>query len=166
MGIYGAAVLALGVDAIAVFQQNQKSVLNEFVTFAAVCLSAPFAYIVTTGHLIQLLLGLWTLCTLALSSAIFTVKLRKPAKEGTSPLGRAIAYHVISSIVVGVLYFTVLLPIVPTLAFGTVILKFLWILFRLDWYRTVFIGSVASLETITAFLFGAAVMISLVPSHP
>ncbi|HEY9622422.1 MAG TPA: YwiC-like family protein, partial [Crinalium sp.] len=75
--IYLSAIAALVVDAISVFHREQKSVLNELITFAAVCLSAPFAYVATSEHVSLLVMGLWILNTLFFSSAIFTVKLRK-----------------------------------------------------------------------------------------
>lgn len=98
LGIYVAAGVALAVDAIAVFHRGQKSTLNELVTFAAVCLSAPLAYVATVGTLSPTIVGLWGLCTLYFSSTIFTVKLRKPhqGKPASAPLQRTIAYHAIA----------------------------------------------------------------------
>ena len=41
-GLYGIAAIVLVGDAIAVFYRRQKSIANELLTFAAVCLTAPF----------------------------------------------------------------------------------------------------------------------------
>jgi putative flippase GtrA len=50
--IYAGAIAAFLIDAISVFHREQKSMLNELITFFAVCLSAPLAYVVTTGVVI------------------------------------------------------------------------------------------------------------------
>jgi hypothetical protein len=73
--LYLGAIATFLVDSAAVFYRRQKSIWNEFLTFAAVCLAAPLAAIATTGTASIALLGLWLLNTLFFSSAIFTVKL-------------------------------------------------------------------------------------------
>jgi hypothetical protein len=165
--IYGAAAIALLMDAIAVFRRGQKSILNELITFAAVCLAAPLAYVATTGTLTPMVWGLWALCSLYFSSTIFTVKLRKPHK-GEAPearLQRAIAYHAIATLVIALLWSTGVLPTVPALAFTVVLLKFLGIWWQLPRFCQAPIGPVAALETTTALLFGAIAMVSLLPVH-
>jgi hypothetical protein len=160
--IYGAATIALLIDAIAVFRRGQKSILNELITFAAVCLAAPLAYVATTGTLTPMVWGLWALCSLYFSSTIFTVKLRKPHKGEApeAPLQRAIAYHAIDRC-----RGADVLPAVPALAFTVVLLKFLGIWWQLPRFCQAPIGPVAALETITALLFGAIAMVSLLPVH-
>lgn len=165
--IYGAATIALLIDAIAVFRRGQKSIINELITFAAVCLAAPLAYVATTGILTPTVWGLWALCSLYFSSTIFTVKLRKPHK-GEAPearLQRAIAYHAIATLVIALLWSAGVLPTVPALAFTVVLLKFLGIWWQLPRFCQAPIGPVAALETTTAFLFGVITMVSLLPVH-
>lgn len=167
LAIYSAATIALLIDAIAVFRRGQKSILNELITFAAVCLAAPLAYVTTTGTLTPTVWGLWALCSLYFSSTIFTVKLRKPHK-GEAPearLQRAIAYHTIATLAIALLWSADVLPTVPALAFTVVLLKFLGIWWQLPRFCQAPIGPVAALETITALLFGAIAMLSLLPVH-
>jgi hypothetical protein len=167
LGIYGAATIALLIDAIAVFRRGQKSIFNELVTFAAVCLAAPLADGATTGMLTPTVWGLWALCSLYFSSTIFTVKLRKPHK-GEAPearLQRAIAHHAIAALAIALLWSVGILPPIPALAFTVVLLKFLGIWWQLPRFCQAPIGLVAALETTTALLFGVIVMVSLLPVH-
>jgi hypothetical protein len=92
-GIYGGAAIALGIDALSVFHREQKSVANELITFAAVCLAAPLAYIATTGTFTPTLLGLWLLNSLFFSSPIFSVKWRKGKHDSLVP---GLVYHAIA----------------------------------------------------------------------
>ncbi|MEA5507684.1 YwiC-like family protein [Halotia wernerae UHCC 0503] len=167
LAIYGAAALALVIDAIAVYRRGQKSIANELITFAALCLAAPLAYVATTGTLAPMVCGLWALCSLYFSSTIFTLKLRKPSKGeiAEATLGRAIAYHGLAPLLVASLYGLGLLPLVPALAFGVALVKFLGISLGLNWFRTTRIGPVAAIETVTALLFGAIVTVALLPVH-
>lgn len=157
LGIYGAAVAALGVDAIAVYRRGQRSIANELVTFAAVCLSAPLAYVASTGTLPLPLLGLWALCTLTFSSTIFTVKLRKPQRDepAARPLWRVGIYHGLALLLLGSLYGLGLLSGLLALAFGPVLLKLALIGGRLAAYRNAPMGQVAALETSCSLLFAA-----------
>jgi len=165
--IYAAALLALGIDAIAIYRRGQKSIANELITFGAVCLAAPLAYGATTGTITPTVWGLWALGSLYFSSSIFTVKLRKPHKgePAAAPWRRAIAYHLLAPVLVAGLYGVGLLPPVPALAFSVVLVKFGAICLGRDWFRSARIGPVAALETTTAFLFGAIVMVALLPIH-
>jgi hypothetical protein len=156
------ATAAFLVDAISVFYRQQKSVVNELLTFAAVCLAAPFAYVATSGTLTVSVLGLWLLNTLFFSSAIFAVKLRKPQ---TTSLVPGLIYHAIASLaIVGLWYCGWLAPI-TALAFGVVLLKFGFILGLQEWYRTTRIQNVAILETSSALVFLLITAISLLPAH-
>lgn len=83
--IYLGALAALVVDAFSVLNRKQKSIFNELITFAAVCLSNPFAYAATTGTISLSVMALWMLNTLYFSSTIFTVKLRKPKTSSVIP---------------------------------------------------------------------------------
>lgn len=160
--VYLSAIAALAIDAISVFYRQQKSFANELLTFAAVCLAAPLAYITTTGTWTVSVLGLWLLTTLFFSSAIFTVKLRKPKTASLMP---GLIYHAIASGLIGGLWYVGWLASIPALSFGVVLLKFGWILMRRDWYRTAPIQTVAMLETLFALVFLAIVAVSLLPAH-
>lgn len=160
--LYAVAIAAWIVDAIAVFYRKQKSVANEWIAFAATCLSAPVVYGATTGTLSPLALGLWLLNALFFSNSIFTVKLRKQKHQSLVPgaIERAIA----TAIVLG-LYVSGILPLVTALAFVVVLVKFAFIVWQREWYSNAPIQSVAMLETGSAILFGAIACLSLLPSH-
>jgi hypothetical protein len=160
--IYLGAFAAFVVDGLAVFRRGQKSVVNELITFAAVCLSAPLAYIVTTGTLVPDVWGLWALNTLFFSSAIFTVKLRKSKTHSAVPGG---VFHAIATLLILALtYFSLLAPLTAC-AFGVALLKFGIILWQRDWYCTTKIQRVALLETSMALLFLVITTLSLLPAH-
>lgn len=158
--LYGAAIAALGIDAIAVWYRQQKSVANEMLTFAAVCLAAPLAFMATTGTEMASLIGLWLLNTLFFSSSIFTVKLRKPK---TASLVPGIIYHAIATLVIVGLWYLGWLAITTALAFGVVLLKVSGITLLQDWYRTTAIQNVALLETLSALIFLMITALSLLP---
>ncbi len=160
--IYLGAVAALVVDAVSVFHREQKSIFNEFITFAAVCLAAPLAYAATTGTISATAMGLWVLNTLYFSSTIFTVKLRKPK---TSSIVPGVVYHAIATLIVAVLYYLGWLPLITALAFGLALLKFGLIAWNQEWYRTAKIQWVAMLETGTAFSFLIIVALSVLPAR-
>lgn len=160
--IYAGAIVALLLDAVAVLNRDQKSILNELITFAAVCLSTPFAYAATTGRISPLVLGLWVLNTLFFGSAIFSVKLRKPK---TSSLTPGVIYHAIATLITIALYSSGVLPLAATLAFGIVLLKFGWIGWQQAWYRTASIRTIALLETFSAFGFLSIVALSVLPAR-
>ncbi len=160
--IYLGAIAAFLIDAISVFRKEQKSVLNELITFAAVCLAAPLAYIATTGTFSTSALGLWLLNSLFFSSAIFTVKFRKHKQHPITP---SLIYHTIASLlVIGLWAIGWLLPF-TAIAFSLALLKLGIILLRKDWYCTTKIQFVAMLETGTASLFLLIAALSLLPVH-
>ncbi|ARV57970.1 hypothetical protein BZZ01_04335 [Nostocales cyanobacterium HT-58-2] len=158
--LYGGASTAFSVDAVSVFWQKQKSVANELITFAAVCLSAPLAYTATTGTISTIAIGLWILNTLFFSSAIFTVKLRKLKISSLIP---GLVYHAIATVIIAALYWFGVLPLITALAFGVVLLKFGLIVWQVEWYRTAPIQFVAMLETISAFSFLVIAALSVLP---
>jgi len=160
--IYLGAVAALVVDAVSVFHREQKSIFNEFITFAAVCLAAPLAYAATTGTISATAMGLWVLNTLYFSSTIFTVKLRKPK---TSSIVPGVVYHAIATLIVAVLYYLGWLPLIAALAFGLALLKLGIIAWNQDGYRTAKIQWVAMIETGTAFSFLIIVALSVLPAR-
>ncbi|HEY9736107.1 MAG TPA: YwiC-like family protein [Trichocoleus sp.] len=160
--LYLGAFTAFVVNEVSVFHREQKSVANELITFAAVCLSAPLAYSVTTGVLLAPVLGLWALNTLFFSSAIFTVKLRKSKTHSAVPAG---AYHAIATLIILALASFGWLSPMTAAAFGVAVLKFLLILGRRTWYCTTKIQFVALLETGAALLFLAIAALSLLPAR-
>lgn len=162
MWIYAGAITALVVDAFCVLKREQKSVVNELITFAAVCLAAPFAYAATTNTISPSVIGLWAINTLFFSSSIFTVKLRKPK---TSSLIPAVVYHVIATLIIFALYWLSLLSLVTALAFGVALLKFGIIALNQEWYRNVKIQFVAIIETGTALAFLIIVTLAILPAR-
>jgi hypothetical protein len=160
--LYLGAVAALIVDAVSVFHREQKSIFNELITFAAVCLSAPLAYAATTGTISVTAMGLWVLNALYFSSTIFTVKLRK--SKTCSPVP-GMVYHAIATLIIAALYYLGWLSLVTALAFGLALLKFGIIALNQEWYRTAKIQFVAMLETGTAFSFLLIIALSLLPAH-
>jgi YwiC-like protein len=161
--LYLGAIAAFLIDAISVFYRQQKSLWNELLTFAAVCLAAPFAAIATTGTGTVSLLGLWLLNTLFFGSAIFTVKLRK--SKTPSSLS-SIVYHAIATLAIFGLWYSGWLTLIAAIAFGVVLLKFGLILWQLKWYKATPIQTVALLETFSALLFLILTAIALLPVHP
>ncbi len=160
--IYAGAILAFCVDAIAAFHREQKSVINELITFAAVCLSAPFAYAATTGTLSSTAIGLWILNTLFFASAIFTVKLRKTKTHSPIP---GLLYHAIAILIIGVLWYIGWLSLITASAFAIALFKFSFIMLRREWYCTTQIHHVATVETVSAILFGIIATLSVLPAH-
>lgn len=160
--LYGGAIAALAIDAISVFRRKQKSIANELITFAAVCLSAPLAYAATRGTISATAIGLWVLNSLYFSSTIFTVKLRKPKTNSIVP---GIIYHAITTGIVATLYWLNYLPPMAALALVIALLKFTLVAWRTAWYSTVKIQYVAMLESVTALSFLLIVALSVLPAH-
>jgi hypothetical protein len=160
--IYASAIVAFLVDAISVFYREQKSVFNELITFSAVCLSAPLAYVATTGTLSTTACGLWLLNTLFFSSAIFTVKFRKDKTHSIVP---GVVYHAIATLILVNLWFLGWLSLFTALAFSVALLKFVLILWQRQWYCTTKIQFVAMLETGFALGFLLLTALSVLPAH-
>jgi len=160
--ICGGGIAAFVIDAIAVVQRQNKSVTNELVLFAAICLASPLAYGAITGTISTKAIAMWLLNTLFFSSAIFTIKLRK---QKTSSLVPGMVYHAIAPLIVTVLYYLNWLSLVTALAFGVVLLKFVLITCILPWYRTAKFEFIARFETYFALLFVAIAAISVLPAR-
>ena len=160
--IYFGAIATLIVDAISVFHREQKSILNEIITFAAVCLSAPLAYAATTGTISTVAIGLWAINTLYFCSTIFTVKLRKPKTSAVVP---GVVYHAIATLIITLLYYFGWLSLPIALAFGIALLKFALIAWQQQLFSKAKIQYVAMLETGCAFIFLAIVALSLLPTR-
>jgi hypothetical protein len=160
--IYLGAIAALALDAIAVFEREQKSIANEFITFAAVGLSAIFAYTATTGNISPLAVGLWALDTLYFSTTIFTVKLRKSKTNDIIP---SLVERGIASAIVAGLYISGIIPAVAALAFTVALVKWGLIIWQREWYCQASIQYIAMLETGSAVLFLAIAVLSLLPAR-
>ena len=160
--IYGIAIAALIFDVVSVWHRQQKSRLNELVTFAAVCLSAPLAYTVTIGTISKVAIALWILNTLFFSSAIFTVKLRKTKTASIIP---GIIYHGIASAIILSLGLSGWLTLFTASAFGVALTKFILILWQKNWYCTTKIQQVALLETFSSFAFLVILAFSVLPPY-
>jgi YwiC-like protein len=165
--IYLGAMVALLFDCFSVWHREQKSIVNEVITFAAVSLSAPFAFAATTDSLSPLAIGLWVFNTLFFCSSIFTVKLRK-LKQDESPtpsIQRLGLYHLFATGVVVGLYGFGILSQFTALSFAVVLVKVGLILWQRQWYCTTRIQSVALLETFSALLFLSLTAISILPTR-
>ncbi len=154
LSIYWGAIAVWLVDSLAVFHRQQRATWNECLTFAAVCLAAPLAAIVSspdqpvTFAATRSLFSLWLLNVLFFCSSIFTVKLRK-----TQSVTPSVVYHTIASVIVLSLWLMGGLSGGAALAFTVVLLKFGWILWHLPWYKTTAIKNAALLETSSAVAF-------------
>ncbi|NEN90396.1 MAG: YwiC-like family protein [Okeania sp. SIO3H1] len=160
--IYAMAIAALVADSIAVLKRKQKSILNELIGFTAICLSAPLAYIATTGHISLAAMAMWIVNTLFFSSAIFTLKLRK--KKTSSPVPGMI-YHGTAVLIILSLYCFNCLNIATALSYTVALVKLVAIACQLDWYRTTKFHFVAIFETRFALLYIAIAAISVLPAH-
>jgi hypothetical protein len=160
--LYLGAVAALVVDIISVLHREQKSIFNELITFAAVCLCTPLAFAATTGTISASAIGLWVLNALYFSSTIFTVKLRKSKTSSPVP---GIVYHAIATLTIATLYYLGWLPLIAALTLGLALLKFAIAVFNQEWYRTAKIQWVAMLETGTAFAFLIIVALCVLPAR-
>ncbi len=148
--IYVVTLGVLLVNLVSVHQKGQKTIPNELAVFAGLGLALPFAFTATTGLMIRELLGLWLLCTLVLSSAVFTVRLRL---FGDQALARAAAYHVAALVILFLLVQVDLLA--PALAWTFLIplAKLVAILFWMDRYRHLKVTHIGLMETGLAVLF-------------
>lgn len=155
-----AGVLALMLDAIAVFQHQHKSIANEITMFAAICLTTLFTYSATTGELSFRAVGIWLLNSLFFSGAVFSVKLRK---SKTSSLKGGILYHAFATVFVVLLYGVHSLCLLSALTFAIALIKFALIVWQREWYRTCQFGYVARLETYFALLYIALLSLTVLP---
>jgi hypothetical protein len=143
-------------------KRKHKSILNELVIFATICLSTPLAYGATTGSLSIKAMSMWILNSLFFGSAIFTIKLRR---KKTSSLTPGIAYHSIASVIVIGFFALGFLKLFTALTFAVVIIKFAVVIAFRNWYRKAKFHSVALLETRFAIAYIVASAISVLPAH-
>lgn len=148
--IYAVGAAVLLINLFWVYRGDQKSIPNELSIFTGLCLALPFAYTATTGFMAQDLLGLWLLCTLVFSSAIFTVRLRL---FGDPAVTKATVYHIVALAMVFLLVRVNLLP--PALAWTFLIplAKLVVILLWMDRYRRLKLTHIGLIETALAIIF-------------
>lgn len=160
--IYSLAVVALMADGIAVIHQKHKSILNEIISFAGICLASPLAYGATTGNLSLEVMGMWVLNTLFFSSAIYTIKLRKKKTHSIKP---GIIYHGVAVLILVGLYSCNSLSLITALSFVVALIKFGIVNCVLDWYRQARFHAIAIFETRFALIYIAIASISVLPAH-
>lgn len=148
--IYAVVGVVLIMNLIWVLRRDQKSIPNELAIFTGLCLALPFAYTATTGVMSQDLLGLWLLCALYFSSAIFTVRLRLVGDPAVAP---AAVYHIVALSLIFLLVRVNLLT--PALAWTFLIPlgKLVVILLWLDPYRRLKLTLIGLAETALATIF-------------
>ncbi|MCH7858425.1 MAG: YwiC-like family protein [Candidatus Marinimicrobia bacterium] len=148
--IYAVGAAVLVINLYWVYRRDQKSIPNELSIFTGLCLALPFAYTATTGFMAQDLLGLWLLCALVFSSAIFTVRLRL---FGDPAVTKATVYHLVALALIFLLVRVNLL--LPALAWTFLIplAKLVVILLWMDRYRTLKLTHIGLIETALAILF-------------
>lgn len=160
--VYGLGVMGLLGDGIAVIHKNHKSITNEILSFATICLSAPVAYGATTGNLSLEVMGLWILNTLFFSSAIYTIKLRRKKTRSLKP---GIIYHGVAALIVLGLYALHGLSLITALSFIIALIKLSIIICRQEWYRKAKFPFIAIFETRFALVYVAIACISVLPAH-
>lgn len=153
--LYLGATTALIFDLVSVRWQQQKSVINELISFAGIGLATVFVYVVNAGVITNSILGLWILNTLFFSSTIFTVKFRKP--KHPTIIVTAICHAIASSIIIGLVIINWLSPW-TAIAFTIALIKLLIIIWQRDWYCQTAMKNVALLETLSSLLFAALVL--------
>ncbi len=156
--IYAVGAAVLLINLFWVYRRDQKSIPNELSIFTGLCLALPFAYTATTGVMAQDLLGLWLLCTLVFSSAIFTVRLRL---FGDPAVAKATAYHIVALALVFLLVQVNLLPAALAWTFLIPLAKLVAILLWMDRYRRLKLTHIGLIETALAILFALWVGLAL-----
>lgn len=160
--VYALAVIGFIIDGIAVFKKSHKSIANEVASFATICLSAPFTYMATTGHISFEAIAMWILNTLFFSSGVYTIKLRRKKTQSIIP---GIIYHSVAALIVGGLYIFHCLPLITALSFAVAIVKFGVVNCVIKWYRQARFQFIAIFETRFALVYLAIACISVLPAH-
>ena len=155
-------VIALFVNAVAVYNRRQKAVSTELLMFAAICLATLFAYGTTADGLTVQAVGFWLLNTLFFSSAIFTIKLRK---AWTSSLHGALIFHGTALLLIASLYGLGWLNLWTALTFAIAFLKLAVIICLQDWYRHCRFEYIARFETYFALSYIALACLSVLPAR-
>lgn len=136
--------------------QQQKSIANELISFSGICLATVFVYLVNTGIINHSIIGLWLVNSLFFSSAIFTVKFRKP--KSPSILIASIYHAIAFLIILGLVIMNWISPWL-LIAFSVAVIKFIAIVWQQNWYRHTEMKNVALWETLSSLLFASMVLI-------
>ena len=160
--LYILAIVGLIADGIFAFKGKHKSIANEIIGFAGICLAAPLAYGATIGSLSLQAMAIWILNTLFFSSAVYTIKLRR---KKTKAFKLGIIYHCFATIIVGGLYILDYLSLVTALCFAIALIKLFVVFIFQQWYRKARFHYIALFETRFALLFIAIASISVLPAH-
>lgn len=160
--LYLLAIIGLIADGIAVIKGRHKSRVNEIIGFAAICLSAPLAYVTTTGNISCSAMAIWLLNSLFFSSAVYTIKLRRKKTAAIKP---GIIYHLVAGLIIFSLYVANLLALITALSFTVAIIKLLAVLKWQDWYCRTKFHAIVLFETRFALLYLAIASVSLLPAH-
>lgn len=160
--LYGMAAIGLIIEGISTINGKHKSIFNELVSFATICLAAPLAYGATTGGLSLEAMAIWLLNTLFFSSAIFTIKLRRKKTAAFKP---GVIYHCCAAAIIISLYSFNYLFWVTALSFSLALIKLGVVFIFQKWYRKARFHSIAIFETRFALLYVAIASISLLPAH-
>lgn len=159
-GLYCCGLAALVVDGVAVLQQKQKSIANEFVMFTAICLSTLLAYGATSGTLTVQAWGLWILNTFFYASAIFTIKLRKSKTNQLKP--GLIFLGIAMLVTLGLFYCHWLLPL-TALTLAVAVVKFVVVVWQRDWYTHCRFEHIARFETYFTVVYVSLVALTILP---
>lgn len=158
--LYLCGAIALCLDGIAVVKHQQKTIANELVMFAAICLSTLLAYGATTGTLSVQAWGLWILNTLFYGSAIFTIKLRKTKTNDLKP---GLIFQGIAILVTLALFYSHWLLPLTALTFSVALLKFAVVIWQRDWYVQCRFEHIARFETYFSVVYVCLVALTVLP---
>ncbi|NEQ95242.1 MAG: YwiC-like family protein [Cyanothece sp. SIO2G6] len=157
----GLAAIALLIDAMAVLRRKQKTIANECISFATICLASVFTYSATTSNITPEIIGFWVLNTLFFSSAIFTIKLRKTR---TSALQPSLIYHAVATLILAGLWQMGWLSLLSVAAFGVALLKLAIVVWQREWYCNCRFGAIARFETYFALVYIALAALTVLPA--
>ncbi|HET7152504.1 MAG TPA: YwiC-like family protein [Candidatus Kapabacteria bacterium] len=137
---------------------NQKrSIANEFIVFGGFCMASPLVYYASTGSLNDAALTLWIFNLLFFCSTIFSVKIRLHGKAYILP---TIFYMIVSALALCALAYIGVFQWLLLLAFIPLLLKISFYSLRPEWFRTARLQAIGVIETFAAAAF-AALMIFL-----
>ena len=157
--IYGVAIVLLAIDLWAVSVKQQKTIANEIMMFAAICLATPFAFGATVGGITPQAIGLWLLNTLFFATSIFTIKFRK----GRASAWAGGCYLIMALLMILGLYGFGCLKLLTALTFAIALLKFGVVVGLQHWYRTCRFGEIVRFETYFALSYICLAALTLLP---
>lgn len=147
--------------------EDFRSIKNELLSFAALCMTAPLAYYAATDELNTRAFSLWILCYLYYAGSVFYVKMNVEARmkkndvstlKGKFSISRdALFYHIAALAIAFALSFS----IAPRLSYFAFIPS-LWKVFAraLNLNETVPIKKLGWMEVVYAILFAALMIIA------